>query len=64
MPYQYRMGLYDCVEAYHFHCTEHRTFAVQPLCGIYQQPRKRGQWLSYGGGDPNADRGFDEKQNV
>lgn len=61
MSYQYRMGIYDCAETYHFHHTEHRAVAVQSLCGIYQQSRKRGQGLSYGGGDTNADRGCDEK---
>jgi hypothetical protein len=37
MPYQYCVGV-DCTEAYHFHRTKHRTIAVQPFCGIYQQP--------------------------
>lgn len=42
MPYQYRMGIYDCIEAYYLHCPQYRVIAVQPLCGIYQQPRERG----------------------
>ena len=28
MPYQYRVGLHDCVETHRFHCEERRTFAL------------------------------------
>ncbi len=28
MPYQYRVGLHDCVETHRFHCEERRAFAL------------------------------------
>ena len=38
---KYRMGIYDCIEAYHFNCSKYRLIAVQSFCRIYQQSRKR-----------------------
>ena len=42
MPYQYRVGLHDCIEAHRFHSEKRLAFAVHPICGIYQLTRKRG----------------------